>query len=316
MTVRIYRSTDASAPVLSGVAGTLNAVLYACLVTGYGALAAAGWAREYVSGNIAAYRAASGARFRLRVDDTSTQEARAVGYETMSDVNTGTGAFPTNGQVSGGLFIRKSNTADATARPWVLIASSTGFYFLPAAGETDWLATPGSSGATGQFYFGDFVSFKSGDAYNSCIIGSEVGGTSTSRLGLKLLPVATFTANVGHYIARPYYQVGQAVQFNIMAPQALCGGTNIGGAGGIFPDPISGALLLSPLYLMESGPNANNYSRGILPGMWDTVHNPIAGTHGDIISGSGESAGKTFLLATVYSASAQGRAAMEISDTW
>ena len=47
MTVTVYRSTDASAPVLTGVAGAMKAVLDACLVNGYGAKAAAGWSAPF-----------------------------------------------------------------------------------------------------------------------------------------------------------------------------------------------------------------------------------------------------------------------------
>ncbi|WP_297486902.1 MULTISPECIES: hypothetical protein [Pseudomonadota] len=36
MTVTIYSSKDASAPALTGIAGSLVAVLDACLVNGYG----------------------------------------------------------------------------------------------------------------------------------------------------------------------------------------------------------------------------------------------------------------------------------------
>ena len=46
MTTRLYRSSDASAPAMEYVAGSLNAVLKACLVDGYGALPAAGWSYE------------------------------------------------------------------------------------------------------------------------------------------------------------------------------------------------------------------------------------------------------------------------------
>jgi hypothetical protein len=43
MTVRIYRSTDGSAPVLTGQAGKLTDLLDAILVNGYGSKTAAGW---------------------------------------------------------------------------------------------------------------------------------------------------------------------------------------------------------------------------------------------------------------------------------
>ena len=41
MTVRVYKSTDGSAPVLTGQAGSLTTLLDAVLVNGYGAATAA-----------------------------------------------------------------------------------------------------------------------------------------------------------------------------------------------------------------------------------------------------------------------------------
>lgn len=317
MTVRVYRSTDGSAPVLNGTAGSLVALLYACLVTGYGSATAAGWAREFTAANKAVFRAATGNRYRLRIDDTGTQEARAVAYETMSDVDTGANAFPTSGQVTGGLFIRKSNTADATGRPWVLIATGTAFYFLPHSLSGDWL-TPLSNDYTylsGQFFFGDFTSYKSGDAYNTAIIGAEATGASVGRLGSCLGQSSTAGVSIGHYIARQYYQSGNSLAFGLYPAMSYYGPGTIGSAGGNYPDPISGALHLSPLYVIESGPGNFGYVRGVMPGMWMPCHN-LPAQHGDQISGSGESTGKTFLLANVSSAGALGRAAFEISDTW
>src|SRR5574337_1555206 len=95
MTVNVYRSSDASAPVLTGQAGSLITVLDACLISGYGSKSPAGWVKPYSGTNLAAYRAATGNQFYFRVDDSGTVEARISGYETMSDVNTGTGQFPT-----------------------------------------------------------------------------------------------------------------------------------------------------------------------------------------------------------------------------
>ena len=293
MTVRVYRSSDASAPVLSGTSGSLVALLYACLVTGYGSAVGAGWAREFTAANKAVFRAASGNRLRLRVDDTGTQEARIVGYETMSDVDTGTGAFPTSGQVSGGLYVRKSGTADSTARPWVVVATDKAFYFLPNSGGTDWLA-PLSSDYTylsGQFFFGEFTSFKPGDAYNTAIIGSEATGNSTGRLGTCVSQAATAPTSFGHYMARPYYQSAGSLWFSKYPAMSFYGPSTMASAGPIFPDPISGAMHLSPLYIIESGPQSYGFIRGILPGLWMPCHLSPA-NQGDLITGSGESSGK------------------------
>lgn len=317
MTVRVYRSTDGSAPVLSGTAGALTALLYACLVTGYGSATAAGWAREYTATNKAVFRAATGNRYRLRVDDTGTQEARAVGYETMSDVDTGVNAFPTSGQVTGGLFIRKSNTADSTGRPWVLIATGTAFYFLPHAASSDWLAPLSNDYQylSGQFFFGDITSFKAGDAYNTMIIGAEATGGSLGRMGVVVSQNTIAVSSIGHYMPRQYYQSGNSIQVALYPPMSFYGPTTMGLAGGNYPDPISGAMHLSPLYVIESGPSSQGYFRGVLPGLWMPCHT-LAGAHGDQIAGSGESSGKTFLLANVANTGTLGRGAFEISDTW
>jgi hypothetical protein len=56
MTVRVYKSSDASAPVLTGAVGSLVALLDACLVNGYGALAAAGWTKAFTAANKGAYK--------------------------------------------------------------------------------------------------------------------------------------------------------------------------------------------------------------------------------------------------------------------
>jgi hypothetical protein len=145
MTVRVYRSTDASAPVLTGQVGSLIALLDAVLVNGYGALSAAGWTKSFSTTNKAAYRQnATGANntaapMYLYVDDTgpgagAAREARACGFETMSAITpTGTGQFPTAALSTigvGTVVIRKSVSADAVARPWTIVANGQTIYLF------------------------------------------------------------------------------------------------------------------------------------------------------------------------------------------
>ena len=69
---------------------------------------AAGWTKPFVGTNKAAFKQGTGANdFYVRIlDDGSgtggAKEALARGFETMSDVDTGTGDFPTVAQVSFG----------------------------------------------------------------------------------------------------------------------------------------------------------------------------------------------------------------------
>lgn len=143
MTVRVYRSTDGSAPVLTGQAGSLVTLLDAVLVNGYGTKSAAGWTKPYSGTSKAVYRnnTTTGTGSYLRVDDNASSyfhRAYITGYETMSGVDTGTNAFPssTTSQSAWG----KSATQDATARQWVIVADEFRFYIFVRTGESgsDW----------------------------------------------------------------------------------------------------------------------------------------------------------------------------------
>lgn len=318
MTVTVYRSSDASAPVLTGQVGSLITVLDACLVTGYGALGAAGWAKEFTATNKAVYRAAAGNRMRLRIDDTFGNESRAVGYETMTTVDAGTNAFPTNVQLSGGMYIRKSNTADATARPWVIVATEKAFYFLPDSAGANWLTAPAVSSLSGQFYFGEFQSFKSGDLYNTMIIGADTSGTNLCQLGQLVTSGPTHSNGSSHYLARSYLNTGTSILCSKRALYDVTSSPIIGYSGGYyppFPDIVTNDMMISPIVIYE--PSAGNQSviRGMMSGLWAPLHQ-TPGAHADTINGSGTTAGKTFLLFDTAMGSTNGRGLLEISNTW
>lgn len=323
MSVIVYRSSDASAPALTGQQSSLIGVLDACLVNGYGAKPAAGWAKEFSAANLAVYRApvASGTRFRLRVDDSGTTHARLSGYEDMSGVSAGTGQFPTNAQVSGGLYCRKSETTDATVRSWMLIATQRCFYFFPVSNVGDWLSPSGQSYqyCNGQFFFGDILTNKPGDQYNCVLIAAT--GTSSSSSSLGVTARSTSQNSVaGHYIARAFTQVGGSLlcgKVTLFDPTTFSG--VMGDAGGqypLYPDPITGGLLLSPVMVTEGYDQGSRIAfRGYMPGLYSPLHN-YPGQHGDIIDGTGAFAGKQFMIVQTCYSTSNGRLVMEISDTW
>jgi hypothetical protein len=314
--VTVYRSTDASAPTLNGTAGSLIALLSACLVDGYGAKAPAGWTKPYTGTNKAAFYMQSGTpRMYVRVDDSGAQESRLVGYESMSDVDTGTNPFPTAGQLSGGIFHRKSGTADSTARPWMVLANGLSFYLLTATAGTTLGATPASSDI--MMFFGAIQSYKSGDAYNVAINGSVATGVS-GRMGTCDAPSTSGPpgATSGIYLARAYTQIGTAISCTKIVP-ATHAGSPIGAgsaASMLYTDGATGSLRLARVVICE--PADTKYTeRGHLPGMWAPLaHRP--GTAYDTFSGSGDLTGKNFILLPVYAASTEGRAAFETDGTW
>lgn len=330
MTARIYRSTDASAPALSGAVGSLVALLDAVLVNGYGSMTAAGWTKPYTATNKAVFRNSSstGTGFYLDVNDAAAataKEARVVGYETMSAVATGTGPFPTVAQMTNGLFIRKSTTADATARPWYILADETVFYLFVDAGD---YVSPTRATAFG---FGDFYSYKASDAYRCMIVGRYVENSGVDTY--ETFPVlstptsATPAANVtaGHYVARGVTGAGGSVQFGVHgdtflnghaanATVAAMGRANYNSAYAMaYPNPADGGLYMAPAYIHHT-----NGVRGYYKGLWVPSQDMPLG-HGDTFTGTGALSAKSFLCMQMMcqtATSSQAECFLETSNTW
>lgn len=302
----VYRSSDTSAPVLNGTVGSLVALLDACLVNGYGSKTALGFTKSFSATNKASYRqpTAGANGFYLDVDDSIGNYARLRGYETMSAVATGAGPFPTDTQISGGLYLAKTDQAagNSTARPWVLVGNAKFFALFVNVDAS------AASGNGNLAIFGDYTNYKSGDAYSTILIagtGSSSTGTPAAQV------VATVgTALSGHYSPRSYTQVGSSIPMGKHINYAESAGASyVGGAGSALPRPITGSYVVGPIILDE--PAATD-SRGELPGLWAPLHaRPL--THGDTLAGTGTYAGKTFEAFNVYS---NGQLWLETSNTW
>lgn len=174
----VYRSTDPGAPVLNGQAGSLLALLNAILVTGYGDGASskpgAGWTRPYASSSVQVFRnsATSGSGTYLRVrDDASAATlntgcvAQALGYSSMSDIDTGADQTPSAALQARGSFIAKAPTATAAARSWMVIATEIGFYLFTAWSNFN--------NGLGAYYYGDIDTVVSGDVFPFVMFGSN-----------------------------------------------------------------------------------------------------------------------------------------------
>lgn len=311
MTVRVYRFDDPSAPQLSAAAGTLINVLSACLVTGYGDKVAADWDLAFTGTNLAAYRAKTGLRHYLRIADTATATtARATGYETMSDVNTGTGDYPTSAQISGGTHWRKSDTTGTTTwRPWMVIADERRFYLYVGQANTEAQGIEGSTTYAMLYFFGEIESYLAGDAFHSLLLG---GTSTTATVGSFFGQISVSSAALnGHYMARAFSQAAGSTQYSKSSDQRG-GTTTIGTVGAAFPDPISAGMLLAPIYVQEP---SNRATRGHLPGAWQPLHN-LPGAPGDTFAGRGDLTGRNFILLDCAAGAARGRVAIETSSTW
>ena len=249
-------------------------------------VAPAGWTKAFSGTNLAAYKITSpeGTGFYLRVDDTGATVARVRGYETMSDVNTGTGPFPTTADFAGsGLWWSKSNTADASARPWRIAADDRGFYYFPKQHTS--FEHQGN-------YFGDILSLKSNDPY-ACVLRGNVsdksaatGGTFGDDLGM----ADSSRSYGGLYIARAANTLGGAANiYSAPVIDTTLVATHVTGAVGFaYPAPVDNGLMLTPVVLH----NTLGF-RGYLPGIrYSPQVVNSAFNSGDVVAGSGDMAGK------------------------
>jgi hypothetical protein len=282
--------------------------------------AGAGWTKPYSGTNLAAYRQGSGSQHYFRIDDTTTQSSRIVGYETMTAISTGTGPFPTSSQVSGGLYIHKSNSSDATnARRWIIVANDKTIYMWVNYGaglntEYNYLSMCG---------FGQFLSNKDGDVYNTFISASTGTGSSSYVYFMYLLSnvaAVITTSSFGFYAPRSYTQVGTSVTLGKISDYSKAAQTGMGSQTGtalIYPHPIDGGLYMSQVNIVEgAGSGANSILRGKMFGVWNPLHN-IPLNHGDIFTGNGDLAGKTFItLNGCPATSSLGQCMIDISLSW
>lgn len=252
----------------------------------------AGFSKAFSGTNKAAYRSdnIAGTRLYLRVYDAETTAARIVGYETMSDVDTGTGPFPTEAQLSGGLYCRKGSTS---SRPWALYSDGRMIYFhtFYSTSTEDW---------TGGLVFGDIFSYLSPDAYACLLLGSS------SSSGTMVLSVLANTT--GGYLARSYTQVGESIASARQSHNLM---TNIGVATQAYPAPVDQLLHAVQVDVWEG---TDTLVRGLLPGLWAPMHNSSLGG-GLIFDDIPNLPGRTLITQRIAASSAP-KSLMDITGPW
>jgi hypothetical protein len=321
MTITVYKSIDVDAPILNGTVGSFITVLDACLVNGYGTKAAAGWTKEYSGTNLAAYRMSTvypATGMYLQVDDTTADRSYFAGFVQMSDVNTGVNKFPDISQsiFSQGLIFKKSSTSDATARPWVIIASNRFVYVFCGSNTTIFNQRISSDGL---LMFGDIVSVNPFDRYNCMIWGTPTfnANTFSNMSNGSFRAFNSSDSDPGLFLARDFTGIGSSAYVNKLrdAPHNISSGltyatfnTQIPSPPG-FPDPVTGKMNLFSIHILE---NSNQGIRGQIPGLYEPYGSVPFDSY-EIMNGDGEFSGKQFIVVSIDSTS---KAAIQISGDW
>ncbi len=281
--------------------------------------APAGWEKLYSGTNKAVYRSthAQSAKHCLRVDDTGTTTARVVGYETMTDVDTGVGPFPTAAQMSGGGYWWKSIDATATARGYFFAADPL---MLLAAPRTSGVGAALSANVRG---FGDPIALApSGDAWATTLSYAGSNNSSGFDYGAFSGTNAASSSVGGAAFPRAFSGLGSAV---------LCRPVNEAGepyqisgrhAAGLGPGPssIDGQIKLARVTMAEQ--TIYSAPRCVGPGVFCVPQQIADGAFlpSTVIDGSGALTGRKLLsVVTSVAASATsnlGVAFIDITGPW
>jgi hypothetical protein len=295
---RYFRWDDPGAPTLSGTAGSLLDILRACLVgtagvaygTGATEKLAAGWTEEFTGTNVAAFRnslAAGGTGGYLRVDDSSAQVALLRSFGSMSDLDTGVGPMPlTSGTFATGAPVKKSESSNATARPWILLADERTFYLH---------IWPSDRPLIVEFYGGgDGISFLPAEGLFRFLVYRASYSTGDTNQGYSFIhstSASSVSANAdqGLQIATGYLLTGDPVDFQVRSvdPTSFIGGS------GCMSDPSPGGLR----YYQPSIVYAENIPRGRLPGLYVPQNDLRSVANGSVDAGAaGLPAGSELVL--------------------
>jgi hypothetical protein len=313
----VYRSDDSSAPVITGTAGALVTALDAILVNGYGSQSAAGWTAPYTGTNKRVYRQGSGPQHYLRMDDADARLARVVGYGSISDIDAATSSnpFPTSGQISGGLYCRKSVSADSTARPWICFATDAVFYLFIFGNRSATLPTAQYDGGDAHLGFGTLRNTRVSSDINASFLcaSSDTSATSTTATDVRQCLVSIGSAAQTTLYLNGSYNQGSSASTNCYKRGAqLYAVSDSGAAGTPFPDQTRGAMMLFPFTALE--PTA--IARGDFPGLMHIGHAFLSTgvpPHLAIVTGRGDYTGRTFYM--VGAATSWG-VAIETSGNW
>ncbi len=277
-------------------------------------LAPAGWSKTYSTTNKGAYKPndVTATACLLRVDDTFAKYCRVIGYETMSDIDTGTGLFPSTAQRSGGSYWSKSDAATSSTRNWMIVADGKMFYFAREF-------VSGSTNAHELHAFGDVIASKSGDAF-SCILSGEVSDVSASGVnaGSNSYYNSVGASSSEMYMPRSYTGLGSSCQMRKAFPALISGTTSwvsgVLGSATPYPNPGDGGLYVVPHYVSE---NTGLNFRGVSPGFYGVPQAVANGNFSarDSVIGVTGMTGKT-LKALTCQPSTYGVAFFDITGPW
>lgn len=271
----------------------------------------AGWTKPHSGTFKAAYQSADpgSTQLYLRLGDSDPLYCDIRGYENLSDIDTGSGLFPTAAQQPNWWWT-KSNQANATARPWALVADGSLIWLTQA-----WNASYPLLGTLD--HFGDITPFGS-DAYGCGITAQQGTKGVSSPWSYNPTTVSLDSTSYPRYLARLADGTGGPVHSGLVGPAISTNSFSTYGTSAATADVGGGVQIGSPLYI-RNGSGTNTPLRGILPGARPVFQsNPFTLTAGTIVAPVQEAGGGLFLPVSVLSVSSStpSQVALDILGPW
>lgn len=275
-----------------------------------------GWEKAFSGTNKAVYRSTDvqSAKHCLRVDDAGTTTARVVGYETMSDVDSGVAPFPTAAQFADGGYWWKSAYANSTANAYAFFAdprailkavltwSSHKNVEWRGFGDAVPLATAGDAWAT--FLSSGGSSSGAAGGYQRCQLDNGAGPSTSYGM----LHVARVFSGIGG--SAPAVQIPGAGATSVRSGQDT--------TFGVGPSSVTGAMTLTSLYLADATAGANPRAR--VPGVRYVPHSGTDSLFSrfSVVDGAGTDAGRRFMSVPTGDgvSNAQGVVFVDITGPW
>ncbi|QIW89225.1 tail assembly protein [Pseudomonas phage 8P] len=291
--------------------------------------APAGFSKVFAGTNKGVYRSndLSSRRHFFRVLDGGTtsggsREAQLWGYEDMTDVDTGSGMYPTAAQYTYGFFWQKSDTADAVGRHWVLVTDGKTVYhfaYIQSRLDTSYSYNTIGNPATnmGSVAFGDLIEFKPGDAYASFVTGGPQPNSFSSTQYSGVFNSITSINNNGpstsqalimfarDFTAIPGARAGQVYASGLSA--------QLGQTAYIaYPHQIDNGFYMVPALVTQGAPSL---IRGRMPGLFEPLHGPCF-PNGTIIDNVQGYVGRKFMMLYGKNSSSVQACLLDITGPW
>lgn len=324
MTVRVYRSSDAGAPVFSNTLGSILGVLDACLVNGYGsgptAKAPLGWSITFTATNKRTYRMAAGTRNSLANDASGATYALynrpgvhmtpATANHPLFDPAWNVAFWPTDAQSAVAWSLTNNTAGD---RPWMLVGDEKGFILFNQHNNTNALTTD----TWAMNMFGDFTPYNPNETGN-CYYAHGTTETTAQQFLSSQLGTA-----LGHWTAQEFTGHGQGVKVRLYVdPWVEYGVRNFGNPllYSPAPNPNTNNFDVSRVYVVS---DYFNNCRGHLRGLWCPMHsvnvaygmNAAGLQNGDQIVVAGPTGSRVLEYRRIGSYT-QYACFVEVSDTW